>query len=321
MRRLQFEKLSPRSITTGNISVRHPNGDLRSITRVFYRRNVGERAGRLELGTHRIIGINLRTGHEVLMGQVNADGSIQMREGVELITLSNKDKRRRETLLKDKSPGKKSRANYVGVELEFLSTVSRNRLLEMLEQANLHKYVNLTTDGSVRSFERDEEYEDEDGNPIEHEYEGEHGYELRVCAKEGHIQKVITAVCAVLAKAKSRVNDTCGLHVHLDMRNRNASSCYQALYNSLDKMAEMVDSDRWNNNFCKRNTQQTLMEHRMFSGGHDRYYAINTVSLERHKTLEIRIHEGSVNSEKISKWISFLLQQISLRNLMVRKAS
>src|ERR1019366_2621851 len=46
----------------------------------------------------------------------------------------------------------------------------------------------------------------------------ESGHEISIVAQKSQIAGIVTKVCEVLLKHGSTVNDTCGLHVHLDMR-------------------------------------------------------------------------------------------------------
>lgn len=39
----------------------------------------------------------------------------------------------------------------------------------------------------------------------------------------------------------------------------------------------------------------------------DRYYKLNCVSLQKHRTLEFRQHEGTTDPDTICRWVDFIL--------------
>jgi hypothetical protein len=61
----------------------------------------------------------------------------------------------------------------------------------------------------------------------------------------------------------------------------------------LPLMLKMVSESRRNNQFCR-----PVMSNMRT--------AINLASLRKHGTIEVRLHQGSTNFEKISNWIDFL---------------
>lgn len=310
MRYISVTELSFKHLKTGNVMVSGDRiGDRHSIDRVMYKRNIQDRDGQFSLGTHRVIGICSKTGYEVRLGEVKELNVFVPRPNLEIMLVSNKDKKRRISLLQEKKPRRKNKANYVGVEMEFISSMSRGKMLEQLEKANLHKYVNLTTDGSIRFHEDGDDDEDSENN-----HDNEHGYELRICAKEGAIEKIVDSVCSVLKR--SRVNDSCGLHVHLDMRNRNVETAYSRLIDNMDTLIESVDEARLDNDFCKINTKKSFREH---TNNGDRYWAVNTQAYDRHKTLEIRLHEGTLKPNKIKNWIKLLIHSVDTEKVLAQQ--
>ena len=48
----------------------------------------------------------------------------------------------------------------------------------------------------------------------------------------------------------------------------------------------------------------------------DRYFKVNAVAYDRHRTIEFRQHQGTTDYEKISKWVMFLakLVEYSFKN-------
>jgi len=177
---------------------------------------------------------------------------------------------------------------YVGVEMEIISKMDYNQLSTELAMAGLEGHVNVTSDGSIH---RTSAYP--------------HPHELRILAKEKELVRVIKGVCKIL-RGKTSVNKSCGLHVHLDMRNRNADAAYANLFASQALLYAMCPKTRLVNNFCKPANAYTKMGRASQSG--DRYYGINASAFQRHKTIEIRIHSGTINALKIINWVKLLIQ-------------
>lgn len=168
--------------------------------------------------------------------------------------------------------------NYIGVELEFISPFNKTKIMTKLAKAKLEHKVNLGYDGSV-----------------ECPYTGDDGYELRVLDKQSNIKTTLTKVLKVLKESEASVTEECGLHVHLDMRNRDKGSSYSKLYKALPTLAKMVHPSRLKNDYCEMNESSE-------SGG--KYEAIN--SMTAFNTIEVRLHEGTLDKKKIHKWISTL---------------
>lgn len=186
----------------------------------------------------------------------------------------------------NKLPTKKD--NYVGVEIELISPVSIKEIKELMVVNRLHYYVHVGTDGSIRP-----------------ELEGEQGLEIRVLATQSEISSVISKVCSVLSKAKCYVNKSCGLHVHLDMRNRNVEQSYERLFLAKEIIRGLQPEHRLKNaRYCADNQDATFKSQK----GRGRYYAINAESYEKRSTLEIRVCEGTIDSTLINNWITLLIK-------------
>jgi hypothetical protein len=139
----------------------------------------------------------------------------------------------------------------------------------------------------------------------------------------------LKTVCRVLNECGAKVNKSCGTHVHFDAETltlqtwKNIFINYARLENTIDRfMPKSRRSDK--NNFCKgfrnfpnfeQNIQNAMninsIANRVIGG---RYFKINPQSYARHKTIEFRQHNGTVDFEKISNWIYLL------NNLLNRSA-
>ena len=222
-----------------------------------------------------------------------------------------------------------SRVKHVGVEIEFLTPNDEDDVQDAFIKAGLSEFVNLTTDGSVQDdgdsecdgscrdgcecyFCENNGCEDADCSG-DHEYECNcecdcgsslEGLELRVLAPQRKIKSVIKRVCKVLSELDAQVNSTCGLHVHLDMRARSVDTAYNNLIKAQDLLYSMVPGSRRSNRYCRPSSVDAQFDP---SEG-DRYVGINPVSYKKHKTLEVRIHSGSTNADKINNWIGLLVR-------------
>lgn len=187
---------------------------------------------------------------------------------------------------KAKKPYDKS--NYVGVEIELICKSNRETLEKKFIEERLANNVYIKDDSS-----------------IQRESDGEWTHEITLISKQQNINNVITKVCDVLNSKDigAYVNDSCGIHVHVDMRNRDYIKCYKNFVNSLTILSSMVPASRIQSRYCMLNTSDDFTTGRN-SG---RRQAINPMSFESHNTLEIRLHSGSTNGIKINNWVNILI--------------
>jgi hypothetical protein len=198
------------------------------------------------------------------------------------------------TLETDKKPTD-AKATYVGVEIEFIYTGRYDELKRLLIENKLHKYVCLKDDGSLRQCHNTGSYR---------------GKELTLICKNTEVEYVLKRLDRVLANPiiDGYANRSCGLHVHLDVRNRDADLVYKNLVRIQNILRGSQPVGRINNIHCKPNTSDKLDKKRAEEAGgrDDRYWVVNGAAFARHKSIEIRIHEGTVDCENIYNWVSFL---------------
>lgn len=129
--------------------------------------------------------------------------------------------------------------------------------------------------------------------------------------------KELEKVCWVLDLCDARINDSCGLHVHLDAAGfnmntwKNLALTYKHLENLIDAFMPVT---RRNNSYCK--SLNYVSDERIKSAGtidalrdvfgRDRYQKVNFEAYSRHKTVEFRQHSGTTNFTKIENWVRFL---------------
>lgn len=165
----------------------------------------------------------------------------------------------------------------IGIEIEFFS---RHR-------PNIIGLGILKDDGSIRADE---------GEPLEF---------ASWVAKGDAFLDLVDNVCNKLKAVDAKVNKSCGLHVHLEVSNetddtrsniRNWWQIFESIFFAI------VSPSRRNNSFTRKTVG---VPDRTWSS--DRYHALNVMAYRRHGTYEIRLHQGSVNPEKIKNWTIILL--------------
>jgi hypothetical protein len=197
----------------------------------------------------------------------------------------------------------RTRDNHVGVEIEFVSKYNKYELAQLLYKNDVHEFVQLVQDESLRP-----------------EKEFKFTHELTVLAPEPMIHAVLQRVLrAINENDGSRVAKRCGLHVHLDMRHRDRKRCFNNLTKSQTIMYNMNPVSRLNGKqadgkqdtvYSKRidiyDIDEAIKQCNATGGREARYYGINPLALDRHQTIEVRIHSGSTNFDKISNWVKIL---------------
>ncbi len=174
-----------------------------------------------------------------------------------------------------KKPKTNDESNYVGIELEFSSPESRNKLTKIISAHKLTKYSQL-------------------GNDADPTKEGDEPYELKVLLKQEELKDVVPRIGQFFKDAQATVNTSCGMHVHLDMRNRSAKIAYNNLVQAQTLLFSIADKSRRNNRFC-----DTQLEPNLDQVSEDHYSAINPILATNKYTIEVRIREGLTNDEAI----------------------
>ena len=175
---------------------------------------------------------------------------------------------------------------HIGVEIElgFPQATTYEKLIPFAKQ------ISITGDGSIHNL------------PAGHKPE-----EVRILTTEANYKTELTDICKSLNEMKAVVNETCGLHVHLDMRGVDPLTVKQRFVNlvrSQKYLQGMVTEKRRTNNFCKptRGLDPYVQP--------ERYYAINGRALQKYNTIEIRLHHGTLDAIEIINWITLLLDII-----------
>ena len=208
--------------------------------------------------------------------------------------------------------------NYVGIEIECISSATRSLVEEALAINNLSDIIQIDRDGSI---DYDSYINHQNSCPGSHENAvdvrecciyckasaNEHPYEFKVLVEQDDLRNILKRVDVFLSTIGAYTNDSCGLHVHLDMRNRNPIVCAKKLLNVQSIMLRSVPSERRENTYCSP-VRRIYTEDVMGIG---KYHAINTRDAYASKrTIEVRLHEGTVDMLEVYNWCKFLINVV-----------
>lgn len=129
-------------------------------------------------------------------------------------------------------------------------------------------------------------------------------------------------VCWVLELCDVKVNDSCGLHIHMDAQDftmqtwKNLAISYKRLETVIDGF---MPRSRRNNRYClplRDITETSILQARTVTDlrrafNNNRYHKVNIEAYTRHSTVEFRQHGGTTNFTKMSAWIHFLGKMIT----------
>lgn len=210
-----------------------------------------------------------------------------------------------------------------GVEIETVG-LSRTQIFDALNKAGINCQIEslnhdtrphwkIVPDGSLI-------HRYIDSNGLEY---AEAGFEVVSPVLSGvkgllEVEKVVNTLVARGAK----VNNTCGLHVHVDARDMTAEQIFVAVkrYRIHEALLDtFVKVERRNSSFAQgmasverfieeirndrpitRVSARTLCDYVERCG---RYRKLNLCSYLRHGTLEFRQHHGSLDADEIVNWI------------------
>ena len=133
--------------------------------------------------------------------------------------------------------------------------------------------------------------------------------------------KSLKEVCEVITEAGARVNRSCGLHVHFGAARFTEAQWRRIILNyaAIEKVIDsfMPESRRGDNNrYCQSIEAPSMCLSNVANGmgirglqsafNYDRYYKVNLMAYNNHKTIEFRQHSGTTEYTKIKNWIDFL---------------
>jgi hypothetical protein len=136
-----------------------------------------------------------------------------------------------------------------------------------------------------------------------------HGVEITILFNTKYGFEPLHKLCKALDKAGCYVNETCGLHVHLDARHLKRPSVERvgaSLGHSLPILKYLVPKSRQKNTYCELRVSKLVKITTLAGNNEERYCAINLTSYPKYKTIEIRLHQGTIDSKQIQSWIELL---------------
>lgn len=128
--------------------------------------------------------------------------------------------------------------------------------------------------------------------------------------------EAITELCGKLRSAT--VDKDCGFHLHLDARDLNHTQLWNIVmgYRCTQKTwFSFVHPSRHNNQYCQKMGVGPLVINRSYKSCRSlgeyaavrdyeyRYKWFNIMAYQKHRTLEVRLHSGTMNAEKINNWV------------------
>lgn len=132
--------------------------------------------------------------------------------------------------------------------------------------------------------------------------------------------KSLKEVCDVINEAGAQVNRSCGLHVHFGA-DKFTPAQWQRIIVNYAAIEPVIDSfmpmsRRGNNNHYCRSIVEVSHRVDAFANVtmskiqddfcYGRYFKVNVMAYDRHKTIEFRQHSGTTEFDKIKNWIDFL---------------
>lgn len=147
----------------------------------------------------------------------------------------------------------------------------------------------------------------------------------------------VRTVMKILRDAGARVNESCGMHVHVGVDNlsRAEQAAVIEMYHAFQwAFTAWVKERRINGSWARlRNAAMTTTlvsswmraqdndAVRSVSRYNDRYFALNVASYERHGTFEFRAHHGSLNGTNAAAWIALTTAFIEYARLAVARGN
>ncbi len=186
-------------------------------------------------------------------------------------------------MTKNKKPN--TNDNYIGVEIELASSKDREFICDRLAEADLAKYVTVKGDASIKVDERHR-----------------HAHEICILVRQHEFESVINTLCNVLnTQCDVTVNKSCGLHVHVDMRNRAVEKAFANLVSLQHYLYAMLPAERRSSRYSYP------IKGKQWRVADERYHGINGQAYQKYKTLEARMHCGTTQAVKINNWVKLLL--------------
>jgi hypothetical protein len=123
-------------------------------------------------------------------------------------------------------------------------------------------------------------------------------------------------VARALVASGGTVNKQTGYHVHIGADLIGLEGIANMVWNwnhAHATIGALVAPSRLNNSFCRPVDATRIADWcdnvrggDINNNGNGRYYSLNLNSYDRHKTVEVRLHHGTLNGAKIQAWAEFV---------------
>lgn len=157
------------------------------------------------------------------------------------------------------------------------------------------------------------------------------GVELKTPPLKGEagLRKVRQAM-ERLKNAGAFVTSKDGLHIHHDAREfvknpQLAVKLARSWVNNLDQIHQLVHPDRTISGACPRWDEEYLRQLERWAEGRDSLYTrrhdLNLYALLKHGTIEIRLHEGTLDADVMEAWVKFgqrLIHEVASKPRVMR---
>ncbi len=210
----------------------------------------------------------------------NLKGGVFDRPG--MIVAKDRGMRR---LLVEKTKKPMTADSYVGIELEYASTMSVALLREMVADMRLHRHIRVVNDRSI----------------IPSLYYP-HQVEICVLSKFADLSDTFTKLGQLITGDVFQSNPSCGLHVHLDARHGDVRRMYANLVTMQPLLFQLADISRRNNGYCRSVISPDITA----PFDEDHYAAISKLSYTKHRSVEVRIHHGTLDLNVVERWVRLL---------------
>jgi hypothetical protein len=187
---------------------------------------------------------------------------------------------------------------HIGIEIECIGMISLRDLREVLySDPYLAGNVHVGYDLSIKVGSGRGDYNQ---------------HEVRLLCTNATRKMMVDRTMEHLNNQGCIVNDSCSIHVHLDMRQKSSLRMRTIFYN-LVKCCEFLftiqKEHRRESIYCARNTYETFsgtVENE--TGENDRRRAINAHCYNTLRTLEVRMHHGTLDAEEVNTFIDLILK-------------
>jgi hypothetical protein len=170
----------------------------------------------------------------------------------------------------------------LGIEIETVTPVNHEKAATLVPS-----FVRCGQDGSIRGMDGN--------NPDQRNW---FGIEYRLLIKRSDMEGRIVRAVESISKMGAKVNKSCGLHVHFDMRDKTEDQVV-ALREHMVKwfrhLMELLPASRRDNQYC-----------RLENPDRAHWAGISVDSYKKHKTIEVRLHSATLNPIKIIRWIQLI---------------